>query len=171
MQQNWEQRLKLSYNDHAKACGKLRRSIKLPSGISFVGEGEEVQLILSAKGVTANMQDNAAAFEGWSLALRRWCGVEVVLQWTPPPPDATESHLRHYERFLYRAARFQALFDWFRIESRHEVKVSAARALDSKQLFLNVGGARGTEPESASDGTSESALEHRLLKSSEFAAH
>jgi hypothetical protein len=172
MQHNWEQCLRLAYNAHAKACGKRNRSIKLPSGISFVGEGKDVQLSLSAEGVTANMQDNAAAFEGWCLALRRWCGVEVVLQWTPPSPDATVSQRRHYERFLYRAARFQNLFDWFRIEeSLYTIEVGGARALEHRPLFLNVGGVRGLEQESASEGHSESALEHRLLTSSEFAAH
>src|ERR1035438_4858513 len=90
MQQNWKQCLNDAYNTHAKACGKPRRRIKLPSGISFVGDGKEVQLSLSANCVTANMQSNEAAFEGWSLALRRWCEVEVVLQWTPPPADATK---------------------------------------------------------------------------------
>jgi len=170
MKQNWEQRLQSAYAAYARACGKPRRSIRLPNGISFVGEGQEVQLSLSAEGVTANMQSNAAAFEGWSLALRRWCGVEAVLQWAPPPPDATLSQRRHYQRFLYRAARFQSLFDWFRIESRHAVEVREARALEHP-LYLNVGGPRGPELESASVGDSESALEHRLLTSSEFAAH
>ena len=171
MRQNWEQRLQAAYAADAKACGKPRRSIRLPNGISFVGEDEEVQLSLSAEGVTANMQDNAAAFEGWCLALHRWCKVEVVLQWTAPPQTTTESQKRHYQRFLYRAARFQSLFDWFRIESRNEVEFGAARALEHKLLFLNVGGVRGLEQESASEGHSESALEHRLLTSSEFAAH
>jgi hypothetical protein len=83
MQQNWEQRLKSAYAAEAKALGKPRRSIRLPKGTSFVGEGEEVQISLSAEGITANMQSNEAAFEGWCLALRRWCKVEVVLQWTP----------------------------------------------------------------------------------------
>ena len=114
---------------------------------------------------------HGAAFEGWCLALRRWCRVEVVLQWTPPSEDATPSQLRHYERFLYRAARFQSLFDWFRIEARHEIEVNMARSLERRPLLLNVGGARGLEQESASVGDSESALEHRLLSSSEFAAH
>jgi len=86
MQQDWEQRLRAAYNHYAKACGKPRRSIKLPRGIRFVGDGKKVQVSLSAEGATANMQDNAAAFEGWCLALRRWCEVEVVLQWTSPSP-------------------------------------------------------------------------------------
>jgi hypothetical protein len=171
MQKNWEECLRSAYNTDAEACGRPRRSIKLPSGISFVGEGDEVQLSLPAKAVTANMQDNAAAFEGWSLALRRWCGVEVVLQWTPLPPDATLLHRQHYERFLYRAARFQSVFDWFRIDSHHAVEVGKAQALEHRPLFLNVGGPRGLEKEGASNGDSESALEHRLLKSSEFAVH
>jgi len=171
MKQNWEKCLRSAYNAYAKACGKPRRSIKLPSGISFVGEGEEVQLFLSAESVMANMQSNAAAFEGWCLALRRWCEVEVVLQWTPPPA-ATASHQQHYERFLYRAARFQSLFDWFRIEeSLYAVEVGAARALGHTPLFLNVGGARGPEQKSTPEDKAERALELWLLKSSDFAAH
>ena len=170
MQHNWEQRLKHAYNDYAKAHGKPSRSIKLPNGIRFAGDGEQVQLLLTA-GITANMQDNAAAFEGWSLALRRWCEVEVVLRWTPPAADATTSQRRHYERFLYRAVRFQSLFDWFRIESSCVDEVGKARALEGPEFFLNVGGTRGTEPESASAGDSESDLEHRLLTNCEFAAH
>ena len=171
MQKNWERCLKEAYAADAKVRGKRNRSIKLPSGITFVGEGEQVQLVLSAKCVTANMQADAAAFEGWCLALRRWCKVEIELRWTPPPPDAPKSHRRHYERFLYRAARFQTLFDWFRIESDCAVEVGKARALEQRPLFLNVGGPRGFEKEGASDGDSESALEHRLLKSSAFAEH
>jgi hypothetical protein len=171
MQHNWKQRLKAAYAADAKERGQRNRSIKLPSGISFVGEGEEAQLVLSAECVTANMQSNEAAFEGWCLALRRWCKVEVLLRWTPPPPDAPMSQLRHYERFLYRAARFQSLFDWFRIESNCAAEIDAARALKGGPLFLNGGGARGSAQKSASGGDLESALEHRLLKSSEFAAH
>jgi hypothetical protein len=170
MQQNWEQRLRSAYNANAKACGKPRRSIKLPSGISFVGEGEEVQLFLSAECVTDNMQNDRAAFEGWCLALRLWCKVEVVLKWIPPPPEATLSHLRHYERFLYRVARFQSLFDWFRIESNCANKVGAARALKRK-LYLNVGDARDLEQESAPEDKAERVLELKLLRSRDFAAH
>ena len=161
----------MAYADYAEKYGKPRRSIRLPRGVSFFGEDKEVQVSLSADGIMANMQSNEAAFEGWCLALRRWCEVEVVLQWTPPLPNPTASHRQHYQRFLYRAARFQSLFDWFRIEARHEIEVSAARALERRPLFLNVGGARGPERENASEGDSESALEHRLLKSGDFAAH
>jgi hypothetical protein len=171
MHNSWEKRLKEAYAADAKARGKRDRSIKLPSGISFVGESEEVQLVLSAKTVTHNMQSNEAAFEGWCLALRRWCNVEVVLRWTPPPPESPLSQRRHYQRFLYRAARFEGLFEWFRIESDCAAEIGAAQALERRPLYLNVGGTRGPEQESASDGTSESALECRLLKSSEFAAH
>jgi len=171
MQKNWERCLKEAYAADAKVRGKRNRSIKLPSGITFVGEGEQVQLVLSAKCVTANMQSDAAAFEGWCLALRRWCKVEVVLRWTPPPPDAPKSQRRHYERFLYRVARFQSLFDWFRIESGCADEVGKARALERSLLFLNVGGARVIGQKSALEGDSESALEHRLLASSDFAAH
>jgi hypothetical protein len=92
------------------------------------------------------------------------------LQWTTPS-DATKSEKRHYERFLYRAARFQSLFDWFQIEPRHNAELGKARALGQTPLLLNVGGPRDVEKKSASDGVSESALEHRLLTSSDFAAH
>jgi hypothetical protein len=117
------------------------------------------------------MQSNEAAFEGWCLAFRRWCEVEVVLRWTAPPKNAPESQRRHYERFLYRADRFQSLFDWFRIESDCAVEFDAAQALKSGPLFLNVGDDRDSVQESTPKDKAERVLELKLLKSSDFAAH
>jgi hypothetical protein len=172
MQHNWEQRLKSAYNAHAIACGKPPRNIKLPSGISFVGEGEEVQLFLSAESVTANMQSDAAAFEAWALALLIYCGVQSVQISVDPGARALG---RHYERFLYRLKRFSELFPNCVIAKLPDSP--SPRALNSKRPFLNQPNPRKKPPEAdskermkaASGPTpSESDLEEALEISSAF---
>ena len=58
------QLLKAGYKD---ISGKTARSIPLPSGILFEEHDGIVRLELTASGVTGNMQEDAGAFEAWSL--------------------------------------------------------------------------------------------------------
>src|SRR5687767_9588804 len=73
-----EQETKGAYLAYAKAQRAPNRSVRLPAEgpIRFSGEGDHVTISMDAGAVTRNMQDNAAAFEGWSLALRHWCKAE-----------------------------------------------------------------------------------------------
>ncbi|WP_270933472.1 hypothetical protein [Falsiroseomonas oryzae] len=103
---------------HAEFSAELTRAlphakgVKLPAERTLRVDGERHRptLTLSAAGVAANMQTNAAAFEGWALALMAWLGAGGVrIAWEPPQRDAGPVALRHYRRFLYRLVRFAAL--------------------------------------------------------------
>jgi len=91
-------------NDNTSLEKRLRsaceHNVRLPSGISFTCRGTTVQMHLDSDCVRANMQTNAAAFEGWALALKRWlpdvAGVE--LSWDFDGNVCGP----HYQRFLYR---------------------------------------------------------------------
>jgi len=89
-------------------------SLKLPRDIQMEEADGVTTISLSAKSVIRNMQDNAAAFEGWVLCLKA-----VVPAWTfclhwEKPED---THSRHYQRFLYRISKFNEIFGgengWF----------------------------------------------------------
>jgi len=113
-QKYWSRRLCDQYHRRPKR----KRAVRLPAAekMRVTGEGDKVTIHLPRSAVAANMQENSSAFEGWSLALHHWCGVDVTLQWQQPripDPDA-ESDLkvkdrneRHYQRFLYRVKCFK----------------------------------------------------------------
>lgn len=142
----WQERMKAGFNEHRSKGDK--RNVRLPSpdadgaAMRLYGEREHATIELNSFAVSkANMQTDAAAFEGWALALRRWAGAEkVTLRWTDPRADGAGPLAPHYERFVYRAARFAQLFpEWFTLEG----DVSSSRALRSDgRRVLNVAGDR-----------------------------
>lgn len=136
MNSEWSRRLSDGYR---AATGKTR-AVRLPSEASFVVSGAEgaAHLHLPSSAVSGNMQSNAGAFESWCLALRHWCGASVSLSWDAPGPDAN----LHYERFLYRLQRFDALFgdEWFVFADPTGAVARSKVNLNAGRLWLNVGG-------------------------------
>lgn len=106
------------------------RAIKLPMYIVFQVT-EQKQLIIdiqeqpatNCKGESTqinatcgNMQTDNAAFEGWAVCLKAWFPSriqKVILRWDIP---SKEKKNPHYRRFLFRAWRFEQLYDWFTID-------------------------------------------------------
>lgn len=104
------------------------------------GSQDLVTLTIRTKGLYENMQGDAAAFEAWSLALLCHCGVKRVAIRLDEEPGDREG-LLHFERLLYRLARFAELFPKelsidSSVATRSEVVGSKGR------LFLNEPGAR-----------------------------
>lgn len=176
--QNWSQRLNEAYNGREGVC---QRSVRLPASgpMTVSGEGRSVTITLRADTVVRNMQENSAAFEGWSLALRRWCEVEkVTLQWDfPGCCEFGELQKRHYQRFLYRVAQFQSLFpEWF-VGGQPEL-LPQSQILSGSELFLNVAGDRSSDMSepvhvagSRAKRRPEYELEMKLLGSGDFLRH
>jgi hypothetical protein len=85
--------------------------------------------------VEANMQVNAAAFEGWALAVKHWLPeiMKVELGWDFTGVDSDP----HYQRFLYRAKKFQALFhDWFTIAPANTAEFGRLKTEASDHKFI-----------------------------------
>lgn len=108
--------------------------------ISIEGSQDLVTLTIKIKGLYKNMQGDAAAFEAWSLALLCHCGVKrIAIQLDEEPGDP--EGLLHFERFLYRLAKFAELFP-------EEISIDSSVAARSKvvssngRLFLNEPGDR-----------------------------
>ena len=148
---------------------RSQRAIRLPSSLDIRATpgGSGVTLTLGTGAVLANMQTDAAAFEGWALALRLWCQEPAVtLDWAVP---AVESG--HYQRFLYRVARFQSLFSgWVRVAD--EAKLVASRVLNPRaNLVLNTASkSRAVGAERLAALLPETKLEVELVADPAFAA-
>ena len=85
---------------------------KLPSQMSFQLEGKTLHIKLTSKGLTENMQNDSAAFEGWAMCLKVHYPQlisDVVIEWEVLNKDLLKLKERgHYYRFLYRAHKFQS---------------------------------------------------------------
>lgn len=129
--------------------------VELPSGIEWHGRGS-LRIHLPASTVVANVQSNEAAFEGWLLALRAWCGLShAELAWTPPAKQDDP----HYQRFLYRVEHFHRLFDdWFEVVTTDALAHSRLRP--GGDYRLNVAGVPSKAPPLAGEAGIEWDLAH-----------
>jgi hypothetical protein len=88
---------------------------------------------MSVDALKGNMQANRAAFEAWALALSVWCDVKnVELDWNETPADQD----CHFQRFLYRVAKFSRLFPWFRVSKPQALE--HCLAIQSESPLINV---------------------------------
>jgi hypothetical protein len=117
------------------------RPIKLPTPdhLRVFGNTSSVTIHLSATAVLANMQDDAAALEGWALALMAWCDVaHIGIDWNEPDINALAADPGHYQRFLYCARRFAELLGPGRVEIGRAGRLDQLRVGRGKQAVLNV---------------------------------
>lgn len=104
------------------------KNIRFPSQMDFRIEGNRLMVSINAKGVTANMQTDGSAFEGWIICIMAWLSdevKEVVLAWDIPSfgEDGKNQKL-HYNRFVFRAMMFEEVFSWVTIApaNRDEIR-------------------------------------------------
>ncbi len=139
-----------------------KTSLKLPRDIQLEEANGVTTLSLSAKSVIKNMQDNAAAFEGWILCLKAvvpaWT---FCLHWEKPE----NTHNRHYQRFLYRVSKFNDIFGgetgWFTIGDESFLQDLRIEG-DSRRYQLN----SPTPGERTNDSkdSAENRLENEIVK-------
>lgn len=74
---------------------------------------KNLTLVLSGKGLRANMQDNEGAFESWAFVLKFYLQDiinTVTIDWDESS-FINEDNL-HFNRFVYRLTRFVQSYDW-----------------------------------------------------------
>jgi hypothetical protein len=162
----WQAELRSSLSA-LKAC-QFPKSSEIVLG----GTRELATITMKEKGLLANMQSDAAAFEGWALALLCHCQVQRVQIDIDP---AAKQDGPHYQRFLYRLKRFADLFP-DRVISAF---LPEPKALTKGKRVWNQSNDRLEAPETRSrermlaasrDGRSESDLELALEVSKAFKA-
>ena len=73
-----------------------------------------ISILPENKGILKNMQCNASAFESWAICLKSILGDQlkkVIIHWDTPEFENDNQKL-HYNRFLYRAIKFEQNYKW-----------------------------------------------------------
>src|SRR5260370_38568376 len=110
------------------------------SEIGISGDRDQVTITLKKKGLHANMQTDAAAFEAWALTLLCHCEVKTVaitLQESLEELDAQTQQEPHFQRFLYRLARFIEIFPGRIVADERLLKLSRVPGNGPGLLYLN----------------------------------
>ena len=85
-------------------------------GCTYKKDEKELTLLVKNEGLKANMQDNEAAFESWAIALRYYLKeyIETItIDWERDFSNGEDGFL-HYNRFVYRLAKFVQTYSWAR---------------------------------------------------------
>jgi hypothetical protein len=117
----------------------------------------------ASRGVTANMQQDASAFEGWAVGLKavvpEW---NFCLNWAAPKNAANG----HYQRFLYRVKKFSAYYgDWFSIAQG--CSTQALRIKDNETYQLNAPSKTNNGRTNDSALSAENFIENKIIKDSD----
>lgn len=97
---------------------KVKPNADIPStyGYCYNKRAKELTLIVKVKGLKANMQDDEAAFDSWAIALKYYLKeyIETVtIDWVRDFSKG-EDGILHYNRFVYRLAKFVQTYSWAR---------------------------------------------------------
>lgn len=141
------------------------RSIQLPAGIGFDGNGQNIIMTLTESGAglgtkPMNMQKSGAAFEGWAAAVyahyMKCIGcVTLDIPKDCALPTGPYTAAPHYSRFLYRAMKFSDQYAWFRLSNQLGCAVEEFRKYLSSHKVTN----NFPQGEAADKGNLESKVE------------
>ena len=97
---------------------EVRPGAEIPSSYDYSYDAAEKNLTLklSVKGLKANMQNNEAAFEGWAIALKFYLKDKVntvTIDWKRDLAKGEDGYY-HFNRFVYRLAKFVQTYSWAR---------------------------------------------------------
>lgn len=157
-----------------RACGP---SVLLPRGFLFSEDDSVLTMTFRSKhsiglgSSPRNMQQDAAAFEGWAVVLYvHYLGGQGsicldVQEDLPQPDDSLYTTYHHYSRFLYRALRFSRQYPWFQLSQSLERQVEAFQHYLGRHTFKN----NLPGKEAGVKGKLESAVESRFASEEEDA--
>lgn len=149
---------------------KIKLNIRLPEHINIYTNDEDDSLYIRLEGdsISSNMQNDAAAFEGWGLCiLSRLDSIKrVVVDWDEPSDKNG-----HYRRFLYRLYKIMQYFgDIFTVEQskRQCLDLFVKEYYDSNNLVLNYPNSKATKASNIKSKNSEAYIEARFKEDKIF---
>lgn len=133
---------------------------KMPANILFEIENGDLYITMTSKGLTSNMQDDCAAFEGWAILLKYWLSQHINLVYIKFSPVTKENYTRaeymHYQRFLYRLHNFVTTYKWARYVSDYSID-----QYSTKGYVLNTPGSKSDVEEASHK---EAQFERKLVE-------
>lgn len=133
------------------------KEAKLPSGIKFNETNDGLEMILSMPAIgkasgnkrNLNMQNDAAAFEGWAVVIYshyvkplKEGNKRIILKTEEELKSKDDSDFSqsqgHYHRFLYRIMRFSEQYqNWFYLDENLGELTTRFREYFKKERFVN----------------------------------
>lgn len=154
-----------------KELSKRLQVTRLPEHIDIYTDtnNEHLTIKLGKAAICDNMQDNAAAFEGWGLCiLSKLNSVKkIVIDWEDIDSEVENGH---YNRFLYRLHKMMQYFgDIFTVEQskRQCLDLFVKEYYDSNNLVLNYPNRKATKASNIKKG-SEAYIEARFQEDKIF---
>ena len=97
---------------------KVKPNVDIPSSYRYIYDKEikNLTLFVKIKGLKANMQFDEAAFESWAIAFKYYLKeyIETItIDWERDFSNGEDGFL-HYNRFVYRLAKFVQTYSWAR---------------------------------------------------------
>jgi hypothetical protein len=146
--------------------------VKLPDrkGLTVSGNHTDATLSVCEGAVVANMQNAASAIEGWALVLMDWIGVKrVTLDWEQHA--GSDLNGPHFQRFLYRVARFAELLGPEVVQVAQPERLAALRITDpAVRPTINVAKSRDSAG-TPSSKNSEAELEKTFIRTDSPSRH
>lgn len=97
---------------------KIKSTFDIPSKYEYLYDSKEknLTLVVTVKGLKANMQDDEGAFESWAIVLKYYLKDDVntiTIDWERDLCKGEEGYY-HYNRFVYRLSKFVQTYSWAR---------------------------------------------------------
>lgn len=129
-----------------KELQRKNSNLLLPTGMDFDIEDKVLTIGMKQKGLFANMQTDASAFEGWAICLKAWLPeyITKVIISGPIPTFSAEKKReeKHYNRFLYRLKKFVKTYKWASLSDDY---AKAIAELEKNELVINVPKSKASE--------------------------
>lgn len=95
---------------------KVMPNADIPSSYGYIYDKEikNLTLLVKIKGLKANMQNDEASFDSWAIALKyhlREYIETITIDWERDFSNG-EDGILHYNRFVYRLAKFVQTYSW-----------------------------------------------------------
>ena len=95
---------------------KVMPNADIPSSYGYIYDKKikNLTLLVKIKGLKANMQDDEASFDSWAIALKyhlREYIETITIDWERDFSNG-EDGILHYNRFVYRLAKFVQTYSW-----------------------------------------------------------
>lgn len=125
-------------NEILKELQKKNSNLQLPTEMDFnIDEDKVLTIGMKKKGLTVNMQDDSAAFEGWAICLKAWLPefIDKVVINGEFPDDKNN---QHYKRFLYRLKKFTETYSWGKTTQEYETEIEEVFPKENSNMYINV---------------------------------